>query len=176
MTADFVRLVRAMREEFDRSFVEPLVLSRPAEDDLLALQISGHDYAVRLSEIAGLHENRSMVSVPSPVPELLGLSAFRGVLVPVYDLALLLGFGAATRPRYLLLTREPHSVALAFDTLTAHLRVARAESAVTHREAERGHVLGATEHHGALYPILSIASLLESISSKERSYVSAKER
>jgi purine-binding chemotaxis protein CheW len=176
MTADFERHLRAMRAEFDHAFVEPLVLQRPERDDLLAIQISGRDYAVRITEIFGLHENRRMVPVPSALPELLGLAAFRGLLAPVYDLALLLGFGALARPRYMLLSREPHRVALAFDTVTAHLRVPRVESFAQTEQAERGHVMGASEHGGVLYPILSIASLLDAISEKERSYVSAKER
>ena len=51
----------------------------------------GAPFAFRLAEIAGVAVDRKLTSLPSPVPELLGLAGLRGRLVPVYSLTALLG-------------------------------------------------------------------------------------
>jgi chemotaxis signal transduction protein len=80
-------------------------------------------YALRLSELLAIHVDRQLVPAQSPLPELLGLSGLRGLVVPVYDLRRLLGYPAGSAPRWLALVRAPAAFAVAFDQLEAHLRV-----------------------------------------------------
>jgi purine-binding chemotaxis protein CheW len=85
--------VDALRKAFDESFA-----IRPGErnqnvEGLLVLRVSGVSYAVKLREIKGLFRKKKISPVPGPVPELLGFAGIKGILVPVYSLAALLGRG-----------------------------------------------------------------------------------
>lgn len=90
-----------LREAFDRSFAEPQPLGPPPLVDLLAIRIGAERYVLRLGEIAGLYPNRTITPVPGGAYALLGIAGFRGAIVPVYDLQLLLGHQAAETPRWL---------------------------------------------------------------------------
>ena len=48
-------------------------------------------YAIRLSEIAGLHADKKITRVPGSHAALRGIAGFRGAMLPVYDLHVLLG-------------------------------------------------------------------------------------
>jgi chemotaxis signal transduction protein len=115
----------ALRQAFDASFAEP---ARPAGEglvSLLTIRVGGDPYAVRLSECAAVHAGRKIAPLPSDAPGLLGLAGFRGSLLPVYDLRVLLGSpGGGGAPRWLLVASGVAPVAIAFDLLEAHLRVA----------------------------------------------------
>ncbi len=84
-------------------------------------------YAIRLRDVRGLMGGRAIVAVPSPAPALLGIASVRSEIVPVYDLAGLLGggapdAGAAARP-WLLLVHAPAPAALAFARFDGHARL-----------------------------------------------------
>ena len=57
------------------------------------------------------------------MPALLGVAGFSGQIVPVYDLAALLGHPVPDRPRWLVLAGGAPPLALAFHELDGHLRV-----------------------------------------------------
>jgi chemotaxis signal transduction protein len=80
-----------LRAAFDRAFAEPLRLDAPATENLLAIRIGTEPCALRLSEIAGLFADRKITRVPGSAAALLGLAGFRGALVPVYSLQILVG-------------------------------------------------------------------------------------
>jgi purine-binding chemotaxis protein CheW len=160
----------ALRGAFDAAFAEAPRAGEGAGDGLLALRVSGEPYAVRLAEVAALHRDRKVVALASHRAELLGLAAFRGALVPVYDLGALLGLGAARAPRWLMLARATSSsarhgeasVALAFDALDAHLRVAEVPSEPRAARAVR-HVAGAVRAGDAVRPLLDLGAIVETI-------------
>src|SRR5262249_8375175 len=82
----------------------------------------------RASEISGLIAGRKIAGLPSPVPELLGIAGVRGVLVPVYSLAALLGNGGENdEPRWLALCGTEDCIALAFGDFESYLRIPRAD-------------------------------------------------
>ena len=114
---------RGLRDAFDRSFAEPLRTASVQFEHLLAIRVSGEPYAVRLEEIAGVHAGWPVTAVPSPSPGLLGIAGFRGSLVPVYDLSVLLGLSEPTTPRWIVLTAGRTRVAFAFAAFAGHLRV-----------------------------------------------------
>lgn len=121
-----------LRGAFDRSFAEPPPQRVAEFDDLLAVRMAGRRYALRLAETSGLFPHRSVTPLPGPVPALLGVAGFGGAVVPVYDLAAVLGGAVAEDPRWLVLARGTPAVALAFVELDGHLRV---PSATIVREA-----------------------------------------
>lgn len=115
--------VGRLRAEFDRSFAEPARSHDAEQVELLAVRSGGRPYAIRLSQTSGLHPDRAVVPLPGPLPALLGLAGFAGTVVPVYDLAALLGHTVAERPRWLVLATGGPPLGLAFHDLDGHVRV-----------------------------------------------------
>jgi len=112
-----------LRHSFDQAFADALPPEPPGFDDLLAIRVAGEPYAVRLTAISGLFVGWTVTQLPGPAAGLRGVAAYRGAIVPVYDLAMLLGYPRSEAPRWLVLTREASPVALAFDGVEGHLRV-----------------------------------------------------
>ncbi|MFI7603038.1 chemotaxis protein CheW [Actinoplanes sp. NPDC049681] len=116
-----------LRDEFDRSFAEPARRHDVEYAELLAVHAGGRPYALRLSQASGLHSDRPVTPLPGPQPALLGLAGFGGAIVPVYDLAALLGHAVPERPRWLVLAAGAPPLALAFHELDGHVRVPATE-------------------------------------------------
>jgi chemotaxis signal transduction protein len=113
-----------LQRGFDDAYREAIPERARELEDLLAIEISGHPYALRVRELNGLYEDRSITALPGAPRELLGLAAVRGGLVAVYDLASLIGYARADDPRLFVGARGT-SVAFAFRTLAGHRRVTR---------------------------------------------------
>jgi chemotaxis signal transduction protein len=116
--------LEALRHTFDAGYAVPQREREAEPEDLLAIDIAGHPYALRIRELLGLHVERKITALPAAPPELLGLAAVRGELVAVYDLASLLGYPRAGDSRFLVVGKG-RSVAFAFGTLSGHVRVAK---------------------------------------------------
>jgi purine-binding chemotaxis protein CheW len=155
----------ALRHGFDRSFAEGPTVGSAASEDFLAIRIGGDPYALRVSDIAGLHADRKIVRIPSPEPTLLGIASFRGAMAPVFDLRLVLGYASGAAPRWLVLVRGPALVGLAFDLFEAHLR-AVGESTLSLDSEERAprHLRGVIRTTEVARPLIHIASVIEAIS------------
>ena len=115
--------VARLRGDFDRSFAEPARVGGGDSVELLAIGVGGRPYALRLSHACGVHPDRPVTPLPSTVAALLGIAGFAGTVVPVYDLAALMGHPITERPRWLVLTIGSPPLALAFHELHHHLRV-----------------------------------------------------
>ncbi|GAA4610347.1 purine-binding chemotaxis protein CheW [Actinoplanes octamycinicus] len=127
MTDRMLSRVERLRADFDHSFSVP---ARTMDDDgveLLAIGAGGRAYVLRLSQTSGLYPDRPVVPLPTTVPALRGLAGFAGVVVPVYDLAALLGHAIAEEPRWLVLAAGTPPLALAFHQLDHHVRVPAAD-------------------------------------------------
>jgi len=66
----------ALRQEFDRSFADPPLIDVAAKEDLLAIRLATQEFAIRLSEIAGLFADKKITPVPSANSALLGITGF----------------------------------------------------------------------------------------------------
>jgi purine-binding chemotaxis protein CheW len=165
-----------LRREFDRAFAEPVRIEQAAKEDLLGIRVGGLACALRLSEIGGLFVDRKMTRVPGSDAALRGIVGFRGALLPVYDLATLLGRTAPETPRWLVIAAGA-PVAFAFDAFERQLRVSRDE------------ILSHTAHAGLLGyareiartqtfigPILHLPSVLEAISASRAGPSARKEQ
>lgn len=119
-----VAKVAELKRAFDRTFAEAPRSDASPRNDYLAVSVGGDPYAICISEIAGLLSDRKVTGLPGSVTELIGLTALRGDLVPVYDLRALLGYPRTSAPRWLVIAAATH-VALAFDRFDGHLRVPR---------------------------------------------------
>jgi chemotaxis signal transduction protein len=115
--------IAELRAEFDQSFSEPARNHDLEHVELLAIRAGGRPYALRLSQTSGLFPDRPVTPLPGPLPALLGLAGFAGTVVPVYDLAALLGHPVADQPRWLVLATGSPPLGLAFHDLDGHVRV-----------------------------------------------------
>ena len=143
----------ALRGDFDRSFAEPLRHHDDEHDELLAIRAGGRPYVLRLCQTSGLHPDRPVTPLPGPLPALLGVAGFGGAIVPVYDLAALLGHPVPDRPRWLVLATGQPPLALAFHHLDGHVRVP-ADTILA--EGHAGSLRGMVPLPGGTRPIVDI--------------------
>jgi chemotaxis signal transduction protein len=114
-----------LRDAFDRERALPFAAGGTEQgENLILIRVSEDAYVVRTSEISGLVADRKIVGFPSPISELVGIAAVRGVLLPVYSLAALLGYAADREAtRWLALCGREELFALAFSRFEGYLRV-----------------------------------------------------
>ena len=148
----------AAREAFDGAFAEAPRPDARKSEHFLAIRVAGVAYALRASEIAGLHVDRKIVPVPSATVALLGIASFRGTMAPVYDLGALLGHGARATPRWLVLVRTPTPVALAFDAFDGH--VTADDPVLLDAEARARPIGGLLRVGDVVRPVVQVASVV----------------
>ncbi len=114
---------RAMRELFDRGFAAPPAEPTPPTRDLLRIRLGDMPHAIALDDIAALHAGLAILALPTTVRELRGVVVLRGQLVPIYDLAMLLGFPPAAATARWIVTLRTRAIGLVFDGSDGHARV-----------------------------------------------------
>lgn len=152
-----------LRQAFDRTFAEPVRVDAAVDIDLLAIEVGVQAYAMRLSEIAGLFAGKKITRVPGGSAALLGVAGFRGALVPVFDLKVLLGEKSSRTTRWLVIAQAA-PIAFAFDAFLAQLRVGQediAPHAVRARTPRYAHEV--VRSRTFMAPVLHMASLIEAI-------------
>lgn len=157
----------ALQHAFDQTFADAAITDRAPLEDLLAIRVGGRPFALRLSEVAGLFVDRTVTRLPTMVPELLGIMTVRGALVPVYDLAALLGWSSAASPRWLVIAAGTR-VGLAFDQLDGHLRVPRQAITAHETASSSRHMQEVAQLEEGPRPIISLPSVLDAIASRVR--------
>jgi chemotaxis signal transduction protein len=119
---DLARRAADLREAFDRGFAQERRPDLTVMQSLLAFNLGGEPYAMRLTEIGNVVSGRKITPVPDAAASLLGFAGLRGAITPVYDLHVLLGRPPCETPRWLALAAAA-PVMLAFETFDGHLRV-----------------------------------------------------
>ncbi len=159
-----------LRATFDAAFAKAHAAEPPPELDLLEIRVAEHGYALRLSQVLALHADRKLAPVPGPRPELLGLVGMRGVVAPVYDLRLLLGYPATTPPRFVAQVRAPAPFAVAFELFERHLRVAESDVTLAAANTDFGHEFapGSVKRASGLLPLLDLLAIFREVTSGSR--------
>jgi chemotaxis signal transduction protein len=165
--------VAAMRLAFDRAFAEPVSYDTAATDGIEAC-------AIRLAEITGLFADKKITRVPGAAAALLGIAGFRGAIVPVYSLRLLLGqsgdpSGSGT-PRWLVIAAAA-PVALAFEAFEEQLRVLPA--AILPRRSQpqmKSYAREFVQTRTVVRPIMHLPSVLDAIKAPRPEAAPSKER
>ena len=124
-----------LRNAFDRTRAIPSSAQAVEQaEGLLSIRVSGDPYAIRVSEISELVNDRKIVAFPTPIPELLGIAGIRGGLVSVYSLAALLGYGReAGQARWFVLCGAEEPVGLAFSDFEGYFTVPSTQVYATHQ-------------------------------------------
>lgn len=118
-----------LRSAFDRERTFPLSREEAQKtESLIGIRVSGDAYAMRVAEVTSLCTDRKIVRLPSAMPELLGLAGIRGVVVPVYSLAALLGYQSGPEGvRWLALCGIEEPIVFAFSGFEGYTRVLQSE-------------------------------------------------
>jgi len=152
-----------LRRAFDRTFAEPVRFDATLKEDLLAVRIDTRAFAIRLSEISGLFADKKITPVPGGHAALRGIAGFRGTIVPVYDLQILLGHSSTSTPRWLVIAAAA-PVALAFEAFEGQLRVPRdAILPQPSRPEFRGYARELVRTANFVGPVMHLPSLLDAI-------------
>lgn len=193
MSADatWFRRLTELRQSFDRGFAAAVRPDPAAGEAVLEIRIAGEHYLLRLAEVGGVFVDRKIVHMPSRSPEFLGLAGIRGMMTPVYDLALLLGHPASEPSRWFVIAAE-RQVGFAFDGLEAHFRIAHADVISPERPAAPGGAAGASSTPAARLggiraedaarigerwiPIVNLGVLSQRIRTSNRPLTQGKER
>jgi chemotaxis signal transduction protein len=155
-----------LRNTFDRARAIPLSMGTVQQvEGLLSIRVAGDPYAIRVSEISGLANDRKVVAFPSSISELLGVAGIRGGLVSVYSLAALLGYGReAGQARWLVLCGAEESVGLAFSEFEGYFTVPLTQVYATdQRDAARARVKHVLRAADLVCSVVNIPDILELI-------------
>jgi chemotaxis signal transduction protein len=157
MSADDIDLAAALRTEFDQSFTRVPGGSATVLEDFLAIGLGDEQYLLRLADLSGIFTNKAVTWLPSHVPALLGIAGFRGTVLPVYDLGMLLGKQDTAAARWLVVAAAA-GVAFAFEAFHGFLRERRDTIVSEAREGSGQHI---REILDITRPIVDLPSVLE---------------
>jgi purine-binding chemotaxis protein CheW len=166
-----------LRQAFDQSFAAaPQRVEAPTET-FLAIGSGSDLYALRLAEISSLHADKKIVPLPSESTDLIGLASFRGTLVPVFDLRVLLGYSPASMPRWLVLLACKTPVGVAFERFDGYF-AATSDAIARDASADRRqpHMAEAVRTADQLRPIVGLVSILDSITARAHASTSLREQ
>jgi purine-binding chemotaxis protein CheW len=152
-----------LRRQFDRAFAEPVRLDTAAKEILLGIRVAGQPYAVRLAEAAGVYADKKITRVPGSGAALRGIAGFRGALLPVFDLHVLLGHPSSEAPRWLVIASAA-PVALTFTGFEGQLRASREEILPqTARSGTASYARDLVRTQTFIGPILHLPTIVEAI-------------
>ncbi|HUT74841.1 MAG TPA: chemotaxis protein CheW [Armatimonadota bacterium] len=121
---------QAVIERAERLRAEHRAAERKSEMlTLVTFRLGRETYALAAHQVRGVITRQTVVPIPSTPPHLLGITNFRGEILPVFDLTVLLGLGTApTAPDYLLIARPgPDTAALGCDSCPEVVQIAADE-------------------------------------------------
>lgn len=152
-----------MQRSFDQSFARALVGEAESLARMIMIRLAGEPFLIRADQITGLVKAKRIVSLPSRIPELLGLAGIRGTLLPVFDLTAFLEPRArGSTPAWLALAGRDLPIALAFDEFEGQVELARA-SLYADESTPRRHVQLLARIGSSVQPVIDIPSILEVI-------------
>ena len=164
MSAAAPMLERAaqLRRGFDHAFAELPCFDGVPTVDLLTVRIGGQGFAIRLSEVAALHVGKKITAVPGAQKALRGIAGFRGAILPVYDLAIILGMATGARTQSWLLIAKAAAAALSFDAFAGQRRVS-SDAIVPHgsNSPAQRHIHALVRSAGWAGPVLDLHSVIE---------------
>lgn len=162
------RSLADLRRAFDETFARPVADVVTDAQELIAVPIGSDRYLLQVRELAGLFAERRVVALPTRTPMFLGVAGIRGAVVPVWQLAGLLGHpGDEHAPRWLALASTPR-VGLAFGRFGGHVRLPPAAIPTAPDRDAGAHVRAVVRLDGVVHRIVDIPSILAAIEQEQR--------
>jgi len=161
-----------LRDAFDRGFAAAVLPPDASRSDMLCVQIGGQPCAVRIGDIASLHAELRIVPLPSRAPELLGVAAIRAIVLPVYDLAGVLGMPGSAAARWIAVHRDGQA-GFAFERYDGHARTAEDSLKPA---GKRSHVAGQLVIGGQPRLVIDLGSVLAALEARFNQSGTAKEQ
>jgi chemotaxis signal transduction protein len=167
------RRLAELRSAFDESFALPRAEPAVEPEPWLVLKVGESTFAARLGQVRAIEKLPRCVPLPGSAPEVMGLAALRGRLVPLYRLALLLG-EPADDPRWVVLCGQDAPIGLALSNVEGQVRAATAQVLGAERRA-RPHVHELVRVGGAVWGVVDLASVAADIGRRAEAGGSGKE-
>jgi chemotaxis signal transduction protein len=123
------------------------------------LTVAGEEYAVPVGNVLAIVGPGDLTAVPGALPEILGVRRLRGQIVPIIDLALVLGLHA-TAPQRQLLLAEADGVKAGF-TIEEVRSVDELDGPLD--GAESDFLLGVMVRDGEPFGIIDVARIIGSL-------------
>jgi purine-binding chemotaxis protein CheW len=166
-----------MRQRFDNAFAQPVPERAAGQYPMLAIVVGAERMAIRLTDTAALVTVQGRVApVPSSVPELIGVTGIRGILVPVFSLAALLGLESqAGETRWLVLCGPRQApLALAFEEFESHIQVDASDRLAAVGDGSTRRYRGETVRHGGrLRTLINVPAIVEHITGRSAAATAA---
>lgn len=133
MSSEKLMDIATLRRDFDHAFASPPAVAGEESERLLSIRVAGDPFALRLRDISELVAQYRAVAIPSRTAALLGIAGLKGRLVPVFSLAVLLGYpGSSESGRWLAVCGGTHPLGLAFSEFEKYLLVPRSAISAAH--------------------------------------------
>jgi purine-binding chemotaxis protein CheW len=127
------------------------------------LRLGAEAYAVPVSNVVEIASLGDLTAVPGAPPEILGVRNLRGQILPVIDLARILGLNVTAPPKQLLVAESGSIKAgLAIDEVS-HVR----ELPDPTEGAESDFLLGTLIHEGQLLAVIDVPRIFSSLQPAE---------
>jgi chemotaxis signal transduction protein len=123
----------------------------------LRVGVADESYALRVEDVLEVADFAGVTPVPGAAAEVLGVRNLRGAVLPVVDLATVLGLPRMGAPAHLVVAEQGGRTAgLTVDSVTGVESLPDAAE-----QAESAHLSGAAVVDGALVGVLDLASVLD---------------
>lgn len=175
-TAALSPTVERLRREFDSTFSRAPTTEKTRHLDLLAIRVGTQPYALHLTEISALAVGKVVTPLPLAASALLGITGFRGLIVPVYDLAVLLGHGGGETLRWMVVSAGATTIGLAFDHFDGHLRVEEDELVAEGPGSSSGRLRQVLQHRHEVLPMIQVPAIVEMTTDHMNERPQSKER
>jgi chemotaxis signal transduction protein len=123
------------------------------------LKVAAEEYAVPVGNVLAIVGPGDVTAVPGALPEVLGVRRLRGQIVPIIDLALVLGL-TATAPQRQLLLAEADGVKAGF-TIEEVRSVGELDGPLD--AAESDFLLGVMVRDGEPFGVIDVARIIGSL-------------
>ncbi|MFP5502240.1 MAG: chemotaxis protein CheW [Candidatus Sericytochromatia bacterium] len=159
--------LQVLRQAFDRVFAEPPTEEEQGLEELIVVRLGGERLAIRLTALAGIERLDRVVPLPGGPPGFLGLAGLRGRLVPVFDLAGMLGRPAGPFTGWVAVVGRQEPVGWAFDELVGVETVAREAIKPAEAQAAGALVPEAARLGTELVGVLSVEAVMAAVALQE---------
>lgn len=151
-----------LRRAFDESFAKAIDSSEDKGELILAIRAGTDSYAIRLSEIAGIHECPKLAPLPGVKSTCLGIVGLRGRLHAVFRLSALVGgISNAPIPPWVLITPGQDAPMLAVEAIEGCFTTNPDEFRAVGQGGENtGHVRSLFVREGMARGVLHVPSLV----------------